>query len=133
MILKRKSMLGFTLIELMIAVAIVGILSVIAYPSYERYVVRTNRAEAQQFMVEVASLQEQYLADARAYGTLAQLNAVTPSRVDAVYSVSVVPNNAATPPSFVVRAVPKSGSRQASDGTLELNSEGEKTPAEKWR
>ncbi len=54
---------GFSLIELMIAVAIVGILSAIAYPSYQQYVLRTHRAEASKLLLTVANLQERYLAD----------------------------------------------------------------------
>ena len=44
---------GFTLIELLIAVAIVGILSAIAYPSYQQHVMKTKRAEAQAQLMEL--------------------------------------------------------------------------------
>ena len=58
---------GFTLIELMITVAIVSILASIAYPSYTDYVVRSNRSEAPLELVRLANLQEQLFIDTRTY------------------------------------------------------------------
>ena len=54
----KQSVLGFTLIELMIAVAIVAIIAAIALPAYTTYVTRTNRAEAQQMLSETAQALE---------------------------------------------------------------------------
>lgn len=58
---------GFTLVEVMIVVAIVGILATVAYPSYTDFVVRSNRAEASRELVRLANLQEQLFVDSRAY------------------------------------------------------------------
>lgn len=58
---------GFTLIELMIVVAIIGILAAIAYPAYTSYVQRGNRAIAKTILVEIASRQESYLSDRKSY------------------------------------------------------------------
>mgnify|MGYP005991282513 CR=1 FL=1 len=58
---------GFTLVELLITVAIVGILATVAYPSYNNFVVRSNRAEAPRELVRLANLQEQLFVDSRAY------------------------------------------------------------------
>ena len=58
---------GFSLIELMVAVAIVGILAGIAYPSYQEYVGRSNRAEAQYELMLMANRMEQFFLDNRAY------------------------------------------------------------------
>jgi type IV pilus assembly protein PilE len=60
---------GFTLIELLITVAIMGILATIAYPSYNDFVVRSNRSEAPRELVRLANLQEQFFVDSRAYTT----------------------------------------------------------------
>ena len=58
---------GFTLMEVLIAVAIVGILAAIALPSYRSYVERTNRGVAKSALAEVASRQESWYVDRKRY------------------------------------------------------------------
>lgn len=58
---------GFTLIEVMITVVIIGILAAIAYPSYQEFVKRGNRTEGQAFLNEVAARQERYYAQNSEY------------------------------------------------------------------
>lgn len=52
---------GFSLLELMIVIVIVATLSTLAYPSYQQHIIRSNRAAAQQYLLEVASLQHQFI------------------------------------------------------------------------
>jgi len=128
---------GFTLIELMIAVAVVGILVGIAYPSYQAHIRKGHRAAAQSFMVEVANRQAQYLLDARSYAVgasaLTDLTVTLPANVGAYYNIAVETSTGGTtpslPPTFRVRATPKTGTVQASDGELILGHDGAKSRA----
>lgn len=106
---------GFTLTELMIVVAIVGILAAIAYPSYRQYVTRSNRSAAQSVMLMLSNKQEQYMLDARQYAdTVATLNYNVPADVSRNYAITVVANNAATPPGYTLTATP-TGAQQIND------------------
>jgi type IV pilus assembly protein PilE len=125
---------GFTLIELMIVVAIVGILSAIAYPSYQDYVKKARRSGAETFMVAVASKEAQYLLDNRAYTTtIADLNmpgcpaSCVPSDIANSYSFTIVTT---TPLGFTITATATGA--QVADGNLTLDSTGVKTPPAKW-
>ena len=119
---------GFTLIELLITVAILGILSAIAYPSYVKHVARANRSAAESFMLEVTGRQERYLVDARQYAPdLATLGMAVPSTVSRNYTVTII-NVTTTPPGYTVQAVPV-GTQQTSDascGTLAVSGDGTK-------
>ena len=126
----RKS--GFTLIELMIVVAIVGIIAAVAYPSYTRYVVKGNRAAAQAHLIDLAQRQQQYFADSRTYGdSIGELNMTTPAEVLRHYTIAITTSDG-PPPSFTITATPIAGGAQATDGTLSIDQAGAKTPADKW-
>jgi type IV pilus assembly protein PilE len=130
----RKIQQGVTLIELMIVVIIVGILAAIAYPSYIKYVTKSNRSAAESFLLTVANKQEQYMLDARQYandpGALTTLNLTTPSEVSSHYTISVSADNSATPPSYTITATP-TGTQLTNDTdcpSLTLDQSGAKTP-----
>ena len=127
---------GFTLIEIMIVVAVIGILAAIAFPSYQSQIRKSNRAAAQAVLMDAANKQQFYLTSQREYAdTLAKLNVTPPNDVSRWYDITVTVDPAATPPTFVLTATPKAGSSQAPDGALTLDSQGTKTrlgDATKW-
>ena len=129
---------GFTLIELMIVVAIVGILAAIAYPSYQSYVARANRADAQQFMMKMDSRQKQLLIEQRAYATSpSALNVSSDGWSCAgaqctngkfIITFNPAVDNTATPPSYTIEALAQGTgcTTQKKDGDLTLTSAGVK-------
>ena len=127
-----KTHKGFTLIELMITVAIVAILASVAYPSFQQYVIRSNRSEMQQFMLDIANREEEYLLNNRLYAnSLSELNLALPNRLQSFYMTPTI-TKTDSPPAYSISAPTKAGSIQASDPTLGLNSQGAKTPVDKW-
>ena len=132
----RRPAAGFTLIELMIVVAVVGILAAIAYPSYRDQVQKTRRSEGQALLLEVAGHMERHYYDNGAYTTdLTDLGYASASNVeseDGWYQVSVNAATAGCPIAtcYVMTATPQAG--QAPDGNLTLSSTGQRTPATKW-
>jgi type IV pilus assembly protein PilE len=120
---------GFTLIELMIAVAVVAIIVTIAYPSYTGYVRKAKRATAQAALVDIGAKQQSYLLERRAYATaLADLAFAKPQEINGAYDITLVVDNAASPMTFVVTATPVNGQAVASEQTLTLNQAGARTP-----
>lgn len=129
---KMKHTAGFTLVELMVTVAIVGILGAIAYPSYQSYLKKGWRAAAQSHLMEIAQRQQQYLLDARSYATnLTTLGVTTPTNVALYYTITIA-NTVGPPPTFTATATPIVGSAQDGDVTLSIDNTGAKTPANTW-
>lgn len=130
-----RSTKGFTVVELLITLAIIGILTAIAFPSYQSHVRKGTRAAAQAEMMKIADRQAQYLLDARNYAVgssaLGALSVTLPVDVSSKYTVTVTAadgtGTASTPPTYTITATPIAGGPQVSDGTLNLTHTGAKT------
>ena len=131
---------GFTLIELMIVVAIIGILAAIGYPSYTESVAKSRRGNAQAEMLALSSALERYYTQNNHYSNAAVAGADTGAPNPAIYRVDneITPfytitisavGNADTAQTYTLSAVPAGNMVGDRCGTMTLNSAGVKTPA----
>ncbi|MES2361065.1 MAG: type IV pilin protein [Pseudomonadota bacterium] len=123
---------GFTLIELMITVAIIGILAAVAYPAYLDQIRKARRAEAQAALMNIAARQQQMLLDTRSYATsVSALNVTLPGTVQQAYTVSVSVGTA-TVPSFTATAAPSGSQAKDKCGVMTVDQTGTKSPSTCW-
>ena len=120
---------GFTLIELMIVVAVIGILATIAYPSYQDYIRKARRIDAQGVMLDIQLQQEKYRVNHVSYGSLTDLG----SFLSDYYTFAISGNTASA---YTITATAKSGTSQASDTgctSMTVNQASAKTPDSCWK
>ena len=112
---------GFTLIERMIVIAIIGVMAAIAYPSYQQYVIKTKRTDMMSEMHNIASeIQSRKLAQgAYSNALITGLSGDYPRQGKALYTVRFTPDPLTSDWSII--ATPKNDSQMANDGTLSLN------------
>jgi type IV pilus assembly protein PilE len=124
---------GFTLIEMMVTVAIVAILAAIAYPSYQSHVVKTRRKAAEACLVELAQWMERYYTTKMTYlgASLPSTQCRTELQDHYDFAFSGTPD--AT--SYTIQATAKGHqfAKDTSCSPLGLTYKGEKTPAECWK
>lgn len=128
---------GFSLIELMIVVVVIGALAAIAVPNYQVYLVKTRRADAQGVLVSFANAMERYYTENNTYIGAAAGGANTGAPAAATFGFTQAPIDgttkyynltigAATGTTYTLRATPIGA--QVGDGYLELLSNG----ARRW-
>lgn len=129
----RRTNGGFTLLEVTIVAVIIAILVTIAFPSYQGQLRKSRRAAAESHLMDIATRQQQYLFDSRAYAPdLAALRMTTPADVAAYYAITITASDG-PPPTFTATAAPRGTQVKDLGGApLTIDASGAKTPAGAW-
>ncbi|HEM7758365.1 type IV pilin protein [Acinetobacter baumannii] len=123
---------GFTLIELMIAVAIIAVLAAIAYPSYLEHVRHTKRVEMQTTLQQIAMQIQRYkIANFKVVGATSSdfnIAASYPVQGTPLYIVNLTPvtSGSLTAETWILTATPIANTPQSGDGHIVLNYRGER-------
>ena len=121
---------GFTLVEMVITIAVIAILASVAWPSYESYVRRSKRATAQSALMTIANREQAHLLDLRGYTTsLAALNVSAPQELRGDYAFTIVVDNAVSPRTFVATATPLNLQARNGELPLTVSQSGARSPA----
>jgi len=123
---KFKKIQGFTLIEIMIAVAIVGILSAIAYPNYASYVQRGKLMEASTALLSLRTSMEQYYQDNRTYATVGApiISPCDPTKMPVMKGFDMTCQFGTPPEGFTAKATGKSSSANTKDFEYRITNTG---------
>jgi type IV pilus assembly protein PilE len=124
MIKNARTMQGFTLVELMLVVTVIGILAAIVYPNYQEYVMRSNRTEGIALLNDAAARQERYFAQNNAYAnTAAKLGFASDKSPNNMYTLAISDVEAGTS-AYTLTVTPTR--TDAKCGSLTINQAGTK-------
>lgn len=114
-----RKLKGFTMVELMIVLAIIAILAAIAIPSYRHYVVRANRTEASKTLSDLAAREERFYYSNNVYtGTLADLNG-TATMETHNYAFDIVASSASVAPATYAITATATGNQAKDDAACQ--------------
>lgn len=123
----RKLSRGFTLIELVVVIAIIAIISAIALPSYREHVRTARRTAAQGCLIEMAQSMERVYAARMTYAGAALPNLACATELNGLYVFAFSAGPAAT--SFTLQATPTGAQSGDRCGAMTLDHRGTKSPA----